>query len=76
MTNYSGCLIEAFQLSVPSVLISEIGKEMFEQYINYRLVSFLDQNSQNFEIEVTALVKKCSSYDFKSKCLKVFNPLG
>jgi UDP-N-acetylglucosamine 2-epimerase len=76
ITNYSGCLIEALQLGTPTLLINEVGMEMFKQYIDNNLVNYLDITSDNFMENATALIQNLKVTDFKANHVGVFNPLS
>ncbi|MDO5981667.1 hypothetical protein [Flavivirga spongiicola] len=76
ITNYSGCLIEAYQLGVPTILINEVGNEMFSQYVDNKLAYYLNQNERDFELKVEDLINDLKTIDFKSSYLQVFNPLS
>ena len=74
ITNYSGCLIEARLLNVPTVLINVVGKEMFNQYIDDKLVFYLDQNNEDFIENVERKLEGFSKLSFKTKKINVFKP--
>jgi len=75
ITNYSGCLIEAYQLGVPTLLINEVGKEMFSQYLESDLVSYLEQKDDDFVMKIELLIEKLRNKKFSSSYKEVFNPL-
>ncbi|MDP5158589.1 MAG: hypothetical protein NWQ07_08440 [Flaviramulus sp.] len=75
ITNYSGCLIEARLLNVPTILINVVGKEMFNQYIDDKLVFYLDQNNEEFVENVGRKLEAFSKLSFKTKKTNVFNPI-
>ncbi|WP_264566718.1 hypothetical protein [Flavobacterium sp. N3904] len=56
VTNFSGCLIEAHLIGVPTLLINNIGKEMFTQYIDNSKVFYVDQNEDNFILESKKII--------------------
>ncbi|TDR22955.1 hypothetical protein [Flavobacterium cheniae] len=57
ITNFSGCLIEAHLLGVPTILINNIGKEMFSQYIDDEKVFYLNQEDDDFCFNFSTLTK-------------------
>jgi hypothetical protein len=42
ITNFSGCVIEAKMLGVPTVIVHQMGKEMFEAYIDNEVIIYFD----------------------------------
>ena len=50
VTNFSGCLIEAHLLGKPTIIINNIGKEMFAQYLDNKSVFYLEQKNIDFEL--------------------------
>ncbi|MEN3322513.1 hypothetical protein VP395_02120 [Mariniflexile soesokkakense] len=75
ITNYSGCLIEAVQLRIPTLLVNEVGKEMFSQYIDNELVYFLDQSDVCFVKKAGNLIFDLNNLDFNYNSPSIFNPL-
>jgi len=75
VTNYSGCTIEAKMMGVPTVLIHQVGLEMFGAYIDNKAVYFLDQNSEDFELKFNVLVKKSEKVHYKLKNSELFKPI-
>tara|TARA_R110002049_G_scaffold3795_5_gene27647 strand:- start:125513 stop:126859 length:1347 start_codon:yes stop_codon:yes gene_type:complete len=76
ITNYSGCLIEAYQLGVPTLLINEVGHEMFSEYIDNKLVYYLNQNETHFQQAFEDVIKNCENLPILKESINVFNPLG
>lgn len=74
LTNYSGCLIEALQLGIPTLLINEVGMEMFKEYLYDKKVYYLNQNDQDFEQKSKKLIEKLKKINYKEYDLEVFNP--
>lgn len=69
ITAFSGCLIEAKMMGVPSIIINNIGKEIYMNYIDNDLVFYLNQKdssfnekfielSKNFEKKNTAIIQR------------------
>ena len=76
VTNYSGCLIEAYLMGIPSLLIHNMGKEMFNLYIDDKKVFFLDQNESNFESDFSTLIENIGRNSTVNTALEVYNPLA
>ncbi len=74
ITNFSGCLIEAFQLGVPTLLINEVGEEMFRQYIDHNLVYYLEPDSKTFQTKAQDLIEELKGKTFNNAYKEVFNP--
>jgi len=76
ITNFSGCLIEAKLIGVPTLLIHTLGKEMFKDYIDQKEVFYLDQSKSNFLNDFDKIIEICNKKNVESKdVLKVYNPL-
>ncbi|MCF7560316.1 hypothetical protein L3X39_06655 [Sabulilitoribacter multivorans] len=75
ITNYSGCLIEARLLNVPTILINIAGKEMFNQYIDDKLVFYIEQDDEDFIKKTESKLEAFSKLSFKTKKTSVYNPL-
>lgn len=56
ITNFSGCLIEAHLLGVRTILINNIGKEMFYQYIDDKLVYYFNPEEERFLNDVASCI--------------------
>jgi len=76
VTNYSGCLIEAYLMGIPTLLIHNIGKEMFSSYIDEKKVFYLDQNDINFENDFSKLVQQLETEKKQPFKLEIHNPLS
>ncbi|GAA4883811.1 hypothetical protein GCM10023311_02580 [Flaviramulus aquimarinus] len=76
ITNYSGCLIEAYQLGIPTLIINEVGKEMFGQYIGHKLVHYLGQNDKNFQEQAEKIINNSKGEDLKTNYSEIFHPLN
>lgn len=48
VTNFSGCLLEAYELGVPTLLIDAVGIEFYEDYIDSKLVFFKSKTAAAF----------------------------
>ncbi|MGG7033606.1 MAG: hypothetical protein ACI7YS_00225 [Flavobacterium sp.] len=58
VTAFSGCLIEAKMMGVPSVIINSVGKEIYKDYIDNELVFYLDQDEIHFKDSFYKLIEK------------------
>ncbi|MBI9042245.1 hypothetical protein [Lutibacter sp.] len=58
ITNFSGCLIEAMMLNVPTIIIHEIGKETYEEYIDSKLIYYLDRSEIDFKAKLNSILIK------------------
>ncbi|KAF2334182.1 hypothetical protein [Flavobacterium ginsenosidimutans] len=75
VTNYSGALIEARMMNIPSVIINKLGLEIYEQYIDNELVHFIDNESLDFCASFQTLIRKIETRKSVDGTYKVFNPL-
>lgn len=76
ITNYSGCTLEAIMLSVPTVLVHDVGKEMFENYIDNVLVYYLSQSDSKFGPKFIGLVQNITNSENSSlNNSRIFNPI-
>lgn len=75
VTAFSGSLIEAKMMGVPSIIISSIGKEIYEDYIDDKLVFYLNQNEITFKSDFLSLCDSLKDIKFTSKELTVVNPI-
>jgi hypothetical protein len=74
VTNYSGCVIEAQMMGIPSILIHQIGLEMFEKYLNNN-VYYLNQKENNFELNFKELALNLENIESKLNNPEIGNPL-
>jgi hypothetical protein len=75
ITNYSGCFIEANMLGIQSVVIDEIGLDMFRDYFDMENNHYLNKNENDFNHSITTLInnsktKKLNTLD------KIWDPLN
>ena len=61
VTAFSGCLIEAKMMGIPSVIIDSVGKEIYKDYIDNELVFYLDQDEIDFKDNFFKLSGKIKS---------------
>ncbi|WP_299385045.1 hypothetical protein [uncultured Lacinutrix sp.] len=75
VTNYSGCVIEARMMGIPTIIVHQIGFEMFEGYLDGETVIHLDQNEFNFSVKFQTLVEELIQRKLKTKIITMANPL-
>jgi hypothetical protein len=74
ITNYSGCTIEARELGVKTVLIDAVGLEMFKNYIDKKLVIYIDKKGTHFYNHLEEVIASTQKNKvFKNK--EIPNPL-
>ncbi|MFB3389166.1 hypothetical protein [Flavobacterium sp. LAR06] len=76
LTNYSGCLIEARMMNIPTVIINKLGLEIYKQYLDNKLVYFVDFEEPNFNLVFENLVKDVEINKVTSAKLEIYNPLS
>lgn len=76
VTNFSGCLIEAHLMGVPSLIINNVGKEMFADYIDNKLVYYIDENKKDFDLEFKKLIKNIKTISSKLSYSEIQNPFA
>ena len=74
ITNFSGCLIEAHLLGVPTILINNIGKEMFSQYIDDKLVYYFNPEEEQFLNDVASCIHSLKSSNQMESIKEYPNP--
>ena len=76
ITNFSGCVLEAAMLQIPSVIIHETGKELFHRYIDEELVYFIEPNDKKFTGRIKTILE-CDGHrvHIESKIGEITNPL-
>lgn len=74
ITNYSGCLLEARMMGIPSVIISKAGLDYFKKYIDNYLVYYLHREKENFGKEFEKILVEVSSNKYKPKVGEIVNP--
>ena len=75
ITNFSGCLLEARSLMVPTLVIDQTGFEMFETYLDHKLVYFNDKHSKLFETNFIALFNQLKHNTLVQHSI-IYNPLN
>lgn len=74
ITNFSGTLIEAETLGVPTVIIDKFGQEVFKNYINNSTVCYSNKWDVNFSRNLKSIIDQLPLSNKNIK-LEVFNPL-
>ena len=74
ITNYSGCLIEAVQMRVPSIIIDSTGEAIYRNYIDGDLVVYKNKFDHDFEGFLKKHVEQVSKAR-KLNLHKIPNPL-
>lgn len=74
ITNFSGCLIEAHLLGVPTILINNIGKEMFSQYIDEQLVYYFNPELDSFKNDISMCIASLKSSNLSKTVKEYPNP--
>jgi hypothetical protein len=75
LTSFSGCLIEARMMGVPTILIHELGKEVFENYIDNDLVYYRHSSEDNFVKEYLVILNNAIKLKKRIQSNKIVNPL-
>ena len=57
ITNYSGCLIEAIQMGVPSLIIDKLGQMIYKNYIEGNMVVYKNKFDSDFNYFLKEYVK-------------------
>ncbi len=76
ITNFSGCVIEAGMLNIPSLLIHESGKEIFRAYIDDKSVFYLNPNDPGFKDSFKNILDKLPKKIKEIEIHEIPNPLG
>ena len=74
LTNFSGCVLEALMLGIPSILIHEAGREIFQNYIDQKKVFYIDVRNYDFQDKLEYLLEAGTSKIINSQ-KKIVNPL-
>lgn len=75
ITNFSGCMIEAGMLNIPSLLIHESGKEIFCAYIDDESVFYLNPHEHGFKEAFINILEKLPEKNSEREILDILNPL-
>lgn len=79
VTNYSGCLIEAKMMGVSSIIVHELGRDLYEDYIDDETVYYFDMaDSKNTNEEFCSLIHKAlnSKENKENIATNIVNPLS
>ena len=74
ITNYSGCFIEAYILGIESVIIDEIGFDIFSNYLNEENNHYCNKMKDNFVETMNYYINRPKKKVFKS-LEPMWNPL-
>lgn len=75
VTGFSGALIEAKMMGVPTVIVNTVGEEIYKDYIDNDLVFVINQNSSNFSVDFLALYNKVKNKKYVAENLNIVNPI-
>ena len=75
ITNYSGCLLEARMMGIPSLIISKAGMDYYKDYIDNDLVYYVNKNDKEFEEKFENVFVEVSSKKHIPKVGEIINPL-
>jgi hypothetical protein len=75
ITAFSGALIEAKMMGIPTIIIEPIGKEIYNDYIDSELVFYLDKNKVSFEFDFLNLYIKIKEINNENENLTIINPV-
>jgi hypothetical protein len=71
----SGCLIEAKMTGIPSIIVNNVGREIYEDYIDNDLVYYLDQKSNNFQADFFKLCTHLKENKYTVEARNIVNPI-
>lgn len=76
VTNYSGCVLEALALNITTVIIHNVGVEMFKHYIDDKKVFYVNRTSKDFAFRISEILNSdTKSYD-DFNIINDFNPIN
>lgn len=75
LTHFSGCVIEAKMMGIPTIIISEAGKEYFRKYIDNFSVYFQSINEPQFDTKLSKIFSEILKRKLPSTVGKIINPL-
>ncbi|MDN3666494.1 hypothetical protein ACFFU1_13325 [Algibacter miyuki] len=75
ITNYSGCVIEALTLNTVTVIIHNVGFEMFRNYIDDKKVFYVNRTSKDFESRVLEILSLQTEESESLDIFYDFNPI-
>ncbi|GGW78727.1 hypothetical protein LY54_00325 [Salegentibacter mishustinae] len=75
ITNFSGCVLEAGMLNIPSLIIHESGKEIFRAYIDDNSVYYLNPDEAGFKESFFNIIKKLPEKNIEREIREVPKPL-
>ena len=71
VTNFSGCVIEAKMLNIPSIIIHESGKDIFRTYIDDKQVFYLNPYDPDFKERFKHII----GYKIQKNEAAIFRPI-
>ncbi|UFH35712.1 hypothetical protein [Flavobacterium acetivorans] len=75
ITAFSGSVIEAKMMGVPSVIINSIGKEIYKDYIDSEFIYFINQTSTSFKTDFLRLFHQIKENKYIFEKQNIVNPL-
>ncbi|NGY37454.1 hypothetical protein FQU23_007980 [Flavobacterium sp. XN-5] len=75
ITAFSGSVIEAKMMGVPSIIISSIGKQIYKEYIDNNLIYFIDQSSSSFNSQFSHLYNQIKGVIYTPENHNIVNPI-
>lgn len=75
ITNFSGCVIEAGMLNIPSLLMHESGREIFSAYIDGKSVFYLNPDKPGFKEGFNDILKNLPEGNRGKESWLISNPL-
>ena len=76
VTGFSGCVLEARLMGIPSIVINKIGQEMFESYVDDQSIFYLSKTEENFETDFRTILKHAMDVKFDAVKGQIINPLS
>ena len=75
ITHFSGCVIEAKMMGIPSIIVSEKGGEYFSNYIDNISVYYNPIGASNFEEKLLEIFSNIHQKTFKPAFGSIINPI-
>lgn len=75
LTNFSGCVLEAGMLNIPSLIIHESGREIFSAYIDNISVFYLNSGDPGFKKTFKDILENLPEKNKEREIWKIPNPL-
>lgn len=74
ITNFSGCLIEAYLLGIPTIVIHEVGLEVFAPYIDEKMVHYVHRDIVDFVARIQILINEKAMLEPTQSSAILLNP--